>query len=56
LYTNAGKSNQKDGAAKPFQGWTVEGYQRFDNIYNMVKADQAKDTRSGFEEELKRMG
>jgi hypothetical protein len=55
LYTNAGKSNQKNGAAKPFQGWTAEGYQRFDVIYNMVKADQAKDTRSGFKEELKRM-
>jgi hypothetical protein len=55
LYTNAGKSNQKNGAAKPFQGWTAEGYHRFDVIYNMVKADRAKDTRSGFEEELKRM-
>jgi hypothetical protein len=55
LYTNAGKSNQKNGAAKPFQGWIAEGYKRFDVIYNMVKADRAKDTRSAFEEELKRM-
>jgi hypothetical protein len=55
LYTNAGKSNNKNGAAKPFQGWTAEGYQRFDVIYIMVKADRAKDTRSGFKEELKRM-
>jgi hypothetical protein len=55
LYPNAGKSNQKNGAAKPFQGWTAEGYKRFDVIYNMVKADRAKDTRSAFEEELKRM-
>jgi hypothetical protein len=55
LYTNAGKSNKKNGAAKPFQGWTAEGYQRFDVIYNLVKADRAKDTRSGFEEELKQM-
>jgi hypothetical protein len=54
-YTNAGKSNQKNGAAKPFQGWTAEGYKRFDVIYNMVKADRAKDTRSAFEEELKLM-
>jgi hypothetical protein len=45
----------KNGAAKPFQGRTVEGYQRFDVIYNMVKADRAMDTRSSFEEELKRM-
>jgi hypothetical protein len=55
LYTNAGKSNQKNGAAKLFQGWTAEGYERFDVIYNMVKADWAKDTRSAFEEELKQM-
>jgi hypothetical protein len=55
LYTNAGKSNRKNGAAKPFQGWTAEGYKRFDVIYNMVKADRGKDTRSAFEEELKRM-
>jgi hypothetical protein len=55
LYTNAGKSNRKNGAATPFQGWTAEGYQRFDVIYNMVKDDRAKDTRSGFKEELKRM-
>jgi hypothetical protein len=55
LYTNAGKSNRKKGAAKPFQGWTAEGHKRFDVIYNMVKADRVKDTRSAFEEELKRM-
>jgi hypothetical protein len=55
LYTNAGKGNRKNGAAKPFQGWTAEGYKRFDVIYSMVKADRAKDTRSGFEEELKQM-
>jgi hypothetical protein len=55
FYTNAGKSNQKNGVAKPFQGWTAEGYQRLEVIYNMVKADWAKDTRSGFKEELKRM-
>jgi hypothetical protein len=56
LYTNAGKSNQKMGLESPFRlGHSGEGYQRFDVIYNMVKADRAKDTRSGFKEELKRM-
>jgi hypothetical protein len=55
LYTNAGKSNRKNGKAKPFQGWTAEGYQRFDVIYNCVKADRASATRISFEEELKNL-
>jgi hypothetical protein len=53
LYTNAGKSNRKNGTAKPFQGWTVEGYQRFDALYNLVKTDRAKYSRCHFEESLR---
>jgi hypothetical protein len=30
-------------------------YQRFDVIYNMVKADRVKEARSSFKEELERM-
>jgi hypothetical protein len=42
LYTNAGKSSQKNGAAKPFQGWTAEGYEQYDVLYTLVRADCAK--------------
>jgi hypothetical protein len=38
-----------------FQGWTAEGYQRFDVLYSMVRADCARETRTGFEDELRRM-
>ena len=55
LYTNAGKSNRKVGTAKPFQGWSAEGYERFDALHKMVKADRAKTSRCRFEEMLKKM-
>jgi hypothetical protein len=51
LSTNAGKSNRKNGAARPFQGWTAEGYQKFDILYNMVRANRARETRTGFKDE-----
>jgi hypothetical protein len=55
VYTNAGKSNRKNGATKPFQGWTAEGYKQFDVLYTMVRADHAQASRNSFKEELKRM-
>lgn len=53
LYTNAGKSNRNNGTAKPFQGWTVEGYERFDALHKLVRVDRAKKSRHEFEERLK---
>jgi hypothetical protein len=53
LYTNAGKSNRKLGTARPFQGWSVEGYERFDVLHKLVLADRAKQSRCRFEEMLK---
>lgn len=55
LYTNAGKSNRNNGKTRPFQGWTVEGYKRFDELYSMVKNDRAKRTRTEFEEQLQKI-
>ena len=53
LYTNSGKSNNGKGAPKRFQGWSTDGYARFDALYNLVKLDRAKLTRTAFEENLK---
>jgi hypothetical protein len=39
LYTNTGKSSRKNGTAKAFQGWTLEGYKRFDELNNALKTD-----------------
>jgi phosphopantothenoylcysteine synthetase/decarboxylase len=44
LYTNAGKSNLKKGAAKPFQGWSAEGYQRFDVLYKEENSKKRHNT------------
>jgi hypothetical protein len=53
LYTNAGKTNRNIGMAKPFQGWSVEGYERFNELHRLVKHDRAKKTREDFEDRLR---
>lgn len=53
LYTNAGKTNRNIGMAKPFQGWSVEGYERFNELHRLVKHDRAKKTREEFEDRLR---
>lgn len=53
LYTNAGKSSRENGTAKAFQGWTMEGYHRFDELYNAVKMDRMTEGRDYYEETLK---
>jgi hypothetical protein len=53
LYTNSGKSSRENGTAKAFQGWTLEGYQCFDELYNAVKADRVSGGRGYYEETLK---
>lgn len=53
LYTNAGKTNRNIGMAKPFQGWSVEGYERFNELHKLVRVDRANRTRVKFEEKLR---
>ena len=53
LYTNAGKTNRTVGMAKPFQGWSVEGYERFNELHRLVKQDRAKLSREAFEDKLR---
>ena len=53
LYTNAGKTNRTIGMAKPFQGWSVEGYDRFNQLHGLVKHDRGKKTREVFEDNLR---
>jgi hypothetical protein len=53
LYTNAGKSNRQNGKAKAFQGWTMQGYQRFDELYHLVKLDRVSPSRVDFENSLR---
>ena len=53
LYTNAGKTNQNIGMAKPFQGWSVEGYERFNDLHRFVRHDRQRKTREDFEDRLR---
>jgi hypothetical protein len=53
LYTNAGKSSRLKGTAKAFQGWTMEGYQRFNDLYDMVKYDRVSPGRKFYETTLR---
>lgn len=55
LYTNAGKKNKSEVRAGPkkFQGWSIQGYKRFDEIHKMVKADRLTASRKDFEERMK---
>jgi hypothetical protein len=53
LYTNVGESSRKNGTAKAFQGWTMEGYQGFDELYNAGKADRMAEGREYYKETLK---
>jgi hypothetical protein len=46
-------SSCKNGTAKAFQGWTMEGYQRFDELCNAVKVDCMAEGRDYYKETLK---
>ena len=54
LYTNSGNSKGKKGSPTRFQGWTNEGYKRFDALHKLVKADRAKLGRIQFEEDMRK--
>jgi hypothetical protein len=53
LYTNGGKSSREKRTAKAFQGWTMEGYKCFDELYHAVKADCMTEGRDYYKETLK---
>jgi hypothetical protein len=53
LYTNSGKSDRGRGGTRRFQGWSKEGYDRFDELHGLVMTDRAKSTRLEFEKELR---
>ena len=48
-YTNSGKS-QSNGRCRPCQGWSNEGYKRFNALHKLVKAD--RKGREEFEQEF----
>lgn len=58
LYTNASAdatptAGTRGAAPSRFQGWSVEGYKRFDAFHKLVKADRAQIGRTKFEEDMK---
>ena len=53
LYTNSGNSKAEGkGSSRRFQGWSREGYIRFNRMHELVRYDRAR--RAEFEEEVKR--
>jgi hypothetical protein len=54
LYTNSGNSRVNGkGSSRRFQGWSREGYCRFNKLYAMVKEDRAR--RAIFENDLRKI-
>ena len=54
LYTNSGNSKTDGkGSSRRFQGWSMEGYKRFNRLHELVRSDRRR--RSGFELRLKRI-
>jgi hypothetical protein len=54
LYTNSGNSRVNGkGSSRRFQGWSREGYCRFNKLYGMVKEDRAR--RTIFENDLRKV-
>lgn len=52
-YTNPGKGKNVKAGARRFQGWSIEGYKRFDELHKAVKASRQDELRVLFEEGLK---
>ena len=48
-YTNGGSSAVCSGKLKRYQGWSVEGINRFNEIFDMVTNDQKSENASTFE-------
>jgi hypothetical protein len=52
-YTNSGDTRGLKGSNRKLEGWSMEGYKRFDELHKLVTADRAKPSRATFEEELR---
>ena len=52
-YTNSGDTRGERGSNRKLEGWSMEGYKRFDELHKLVTADRAKPSRAPFEEELR---
>ena len=54
LYTNSGASKSVGkGSSRRYHGWSVEGYKRFNDLYNQVTAARKLPSRINFEYLLK---
>jgi hypothetical protein len=52
-YTNSGDTRGERGSNRKLEGWSTEGYQRFDALHKLVTADREKPSRATFEEALR---
>ena len=41
-YTNGGASQAEIGSSRRFQGWSSEGIKRFNELFDLVKADRGR--------------
>ena len=54
LYTNSGNSKAEGkGCSRRFQGWSMEGYRRFNRLHELVRNDRRG--RASFEQDQKRI-
>jgi len=52
-YTNGGSSSGKNGSSRRYQGWNSEGIKRFNDLFDLVKADRESAHAKPFEEAFK---
>ena len=52
-YTNGGSSSGKNGSSRRYQGWNSEGIKRFNDRFDLVKADRESPHARQFEEVFK---
>jgi hypothetical protein len=48
-YTNGGKSKNKIGSSRKYEGWSVEGYERFNELYVLVQENRQAECAEDFE-------
>jgi hypothetical protein len=53
LYTNSGDTRGQKGSNRKLEGWSKQGYERFDVLHRLVTDDREKPGRAAFEEELR---
>lgn len=52
-YTNGGSSSVKQGSSRRYQGWSHEGMEQFNVLFDLVKENRASPNAKLFEEEFK---